>query len=70
MFDVRFSKQAKKFLTKLAYKEREKCIDSFEQLAKNPFLKRPGCDIKKLSGKKEAYRLRLRKNRFNYVARL
>lgn len=67
MFAVKTSKQVKKFLAKLVRKELINCIEAFDELSKNPFLKRPKCDIKKLSGKEEAYRLRVGKNRFNYI---
>lgn len=67
MFEVSASNQAKKFLTKLSKRERKRCLDSFEHLRKNPFLKRPNCDIRKLSGHKYAYRLRVGSFRFNYA---
>ncbi|MBU7009078.1 MAG: hypothetical protein HXS46_00190 [Theionarchaea archaeon] len=42
---------------------------SLKKLSNDPFKPRAGCDIKKLSGKKDSYRLRAGSHRFLYVVR-
>ncbi len=57
-----------KYLDSLEDKERRKCYDHLKHLEENPYTQHPGCDIKKLTGKKKtAYRLRTGKHRFLYV---
>lgn len=67
MFSVRLHRRVVKFLHSLEARHREQCKAGIDGLAQNPFLHRPGCDIKKLSGARDAYRLRVGDFRFIYI---
>ncbi|HDN81104.1 MAG TPA: type II toxin-antitoxin system RelE/ParE family toxin [Methanomicrobia archaeon] len=56
-----------KYLDLLTEDERKRCYEGLKNLSNNPYRSRSGCDIKKMSGKKEFYRLRVGKHRFLYV---
>ena len=56
-----------KYLDSLSHEERKRCYESLKKLSEDPFRPRSGCDIKKMSGKKEFYRLRVGNHRFLYV---
>ena len=58
-----------KYLDCLSENERKRCYMSLKKLSNDPFKPRAGCDIKKLSGKKDSYRLRAGSHRFLYVVR-
>ena len=66
MFDVLLHRKVEKFLKGLDGNARKRCKESIELLAENPFVHRPGCDLKKLSGQRSAYRLRVGDCRFVY----
>ena len=57
-----------KYLDSLEDRERKKCYETLKHLGENPYTSRPGCDIKKLMGKrKTVYRLRIGDHRFIYI---
>ena len=56
-----------KYLDSLSQGERKRCYESLKNLFDDPFKSRSGCDIKKMSGKKDFYRLRVGNHRFLYV---
>ena len=58
-----------KYLDYLSENERKRCYMSPKKLSNDPYKPRAGCDIKKLSGKKDSYRLRAGSHRFLYVIR-
>ncbi len=55
------------YLDSLSQSERKRCYISLKMLVDEPYKNRSGCDIKKMSGKKRYYRLRVGDNRFLYV---
>jgi mRNA-degrading endonuclease RelE of RelBE toxin-antitoxin system len=67
MFQVKLHKNVSKFLEGLDAKNKAACSKAIDELSNNPFVRRPGCDIKKLGGKEDVYRLRVGSIRFNYV---
>lgn len=56
-----------KYLDSLSESERRKCYKSLKELSSDPYKPRAGCDTKKMSGKKDFYRLRAGSHRFLYV---
>lgn len=56
-----------KYLDSLSHDEKRICYKSLKNLSNDPYRSRSGCDIKKMSGKKEFYRLRVGNHRFLYV---
>ena len=56
-----------KYLDSISEKSRKKCYQILKKLSDDPFKSRSGCDIKKMSGKKIYYRLRVGDHRFLYV---
>jgi len=58
-----------KYLDRLSENERKRCYISLKELSNDPYSPRPGCDIKKMSGKKGFYRLRAGSHRFLYVTK-
>lgn len=56
-----------KYLDSLPQDERKRCYESLKNLSDDPFRPRSGCNIKKMSGKKEFYRLQVGNHRFLYV---
>lgn len=67
MYAIRVHQRVAKFLRNLDSSLAHQCKESIDFLGENPYLKRPGCDIKKLSGQEEAYRLRVGNCRFVYI---
>lgn len=67
MFNIQIRKPVVNLLESLDEKTRKRCKESIDQLQENPYLNRPKCDIKKLSGKHGIYRLRVGKYRFTYI---
>ena len=65
MYDIEFSKKAAKFLSTLPEKEFNHIISKIQLLKTNPY--RNDLDIKKLSAKKDAFRLRVGKIRILYT---
>ncbi len=68
-YSVFLHPDVEKHLDSLSDKERRNCYDSLKKLVDDPFKPRPNCDIKKMSGKKAFYRLRIGDNRFLYVVK-
>lgn len=58
-----------KYLDSLSESERRKCYRSLKELSYDPLKPRTGCDIKKMSGRADFYRLRVGSHRFLYVIR-
>lgn len=58
-----------KYLDSLSLRERKRCYKGLKNLSNDPYTPRPECDIKKMSGKKDFYRLRVGSHRFLYVVR-
>ena len=58
-----------KYLDLLSEGERKRCYKSLKKLAEEPYKARSGCDIKKISGKKTYYRLRVGNHRFLYIVK-
>lgn len=56
-----------KYLDSLSQKERKRCFLALKVLEEDPFHSRPKCDIRKMSGSKQYYRLCVGDNRFLYV---
>jgi mRNA-degrading endonuclease RelE of RelBE toxin-antitoxin system len=56
-----------KYLDALSSNERKRCYNGLKKLSMDPYTSRSGCDIKKMSGKKEFYRLRVGNHRFLYL---
>jgi len=57
-----------KYLDSLEEKERARCYASLKRLEEDPITSRPGCDIKKLHGKRgPIYRLRVGEHRLIYL---
>ena len=56
-----------KYVDQLSEDERKRCYIGLKKLPNDPYNPRPGCDIKKMSGKKDFYRLRVGSHRFLYV---
>ncbi|MBS3054389.1 MAG: type II toxin-antitoxin system RelE/ParE family toxin [Candidatus Aenigmarchaeota archaeon] len=67
MFQVKLHKNVSKFLEKLDTKNKAACRKAIDELSNNPFVRRPGCDIKKLGGKEDVYKLRVGSIRLNYI---
>lgn len=57
------------YLDSLSENEQERCYVGLKRLSQDPYTSRSGCDIKKMSGKKDFYRLRVGNHRFLYVIR-
>ena len=66
-FSVQLHPDVIKYLDSLSGKERKRCYVSLKKLSEDPYRSRSGCDIKKISGKEEFYRLRVGGHRFLYV---
>lgn len=58
-----------KYLDSLQDNEKRRCYESLKKLSKDPFKPRSGCDIKKMSGDKSFYRLRVGNHRFLYIVK-
>ncbi|MEA1993327.1 MAG: type II toxin-antitoxin system RelE/ParE family toxin [Euryarchaeota archaeon] len=56
-----------KYLDALPSNERKRSYDGLKNLSIDPYTARSGCDVKKMSGKKEFYRLRVGTHRFLYL---
>lgn len=67
MFEVRLHNRVVTFLKELEKGRARKMRKAIDKVAENPFVHRAGCDIKKLSGKRNVYRLRVGDYRFIYV---
>ena len=67
MFQIKLLKNVSKFLENLDTKNKAACKKAINELSNNPFVRRPRCDIKKLGGKEDVYRLRVGSIRFNYI---
>ncbi len=67
MYNVNLSKKILSFLEDLDNSLYNRSLDSLNELKRNPFVKRSGCDIKKLSGREDVYRLRVGSLRFEYI---
>lgn len=63
-YPVELHPDVAKYLDSLSEKERKRC---FLGLMEDPYRSRPKCDIKKMSGSKDHYRIRIGDNRFLYV---
>ncbi len=66
-YSVFLHPDVEEYLDSLSQSERKRCYISLKKLADSPYKTRSGCDIKKMRGKKEYYRLRVGNNRFLYV---
>ena len=66
-YSVFLHPDVEKYLDSLSLSEGKRCYTGLKKLAENPSKTRPGCDIKKMRGKKPYYRLRIGNNRFLYV---
>jgi mRNA-degrading endonuclease RelE of RelBE toxin-antitoxin system len=53
-------------LRKFVPEQATRCADDLEELGKNPFVPRPGVDIKKVKGQPYQYRKREGRHRFGY----
>ncbi len=58
-----------KYLDSLSDNQKKNCYDGLRKLSTDPFKPRSGCDIKKMSGSKTFYRLRVGNHRFLYVVK-
>lgn len=58
-----------KYLDSLSDNQKKNCYDSLKNLSTDPFEPRSGYDIKKMSGRKTFYRLRVGNHRFLYVVK-
>ena len=58
-----------KYLDSLSKSDRKKCYQTLKRLAEDPFKPRSGCDIKKMTGTKTFYRLRVGNHRFLYIVK-
>ncbi|MEK6970829.1 MAG: type II toxin-antitoxin system RelE/ParE family toxin [archaeon] len=65
MFDVRLSRDAEKFYEKAESKLKNRLNELFSVLAQNP-VPVDGCDVKKMSGRDDEYRIRLSRYRIIY----
>ena len=68
-FSVFLHPDVEKYLDRLSESERKRCYISLKKLAEVPYKTRSGCDIKKISGKKTYYRLRVGIHRFLYIVK-
>ncbi len=68
-FSVFLHPDVENYLDSLHEKERKRCYDVLKKLSEEPFKPRSGCDIKKMSGRKDFYRLRVGNHRFMYVVK-
>ena len=66
-YSVFLHPDVEEYLDSLSQSERKRCYISLKKLADGPYKTRSGCDIKKMIGKKEYYRLRVGNSRFLYV---
>ena len=66
-YSVFIHPDVEEFLDSLPQGERNRCYISLKKLADEPGKPISGCDIKKMSGKKRYYRLRVGNSRFLYV---
>ena len=55
------------YVALLSKVERTRCHGKLKMLAEDPFTPRAGCDIKKLSSRKNYFRLRVGPHRFLYL---
>jgi len=70
VFEVKLHPEVVKFIKKLDPKTRKRVKDALRLLAKDPWRRSPGADIKKLSGthgRQDLYRLRVGDYRFVYA---
>lgn len=58
-----------KYPDSLSDNQKKNCYDSLRKLSTDPFEPRSGCDIKKMSGSKTFYRLKVGGHRFLYVVK-
>ncbi|MFW6305317.1 MAG: type II toxin-antitoxin system RelE family toxin [Candidatus Saliniplasma sp.] len=68
-FSIFIHPDVEKYLDSIQNDERKRCYDSLKKLSEEPFKPRSGCDIKKMSGEKTFYRLRVGDHRFLYVVK-
>ena len=68
-FSVFLHPDVEKYLDHLYDGEVKRCFQSLKKLAEDPYKARSGCDIKKISGRKIYYRLRVGDHRFLYVVK-
>lgn len=68
-FSVFLNPDVEKYLDSLSEKDQKRCYEALKRLSKDPFKPRPKCDIKKMSGEKIFYRLRVGNHRFLYVVK-
>ncbi|MFW6142198.1 MAG: type II toxin-antitoxin system RelE family toxin [Candidatus Saliniplasma sp.] len=68
-FSIFIHPDVEKYLDSIQHDERKRCYDSLKKLSEEPFKPRSGCDIKKMSGEKTFYRLRVGDHRFLYVVK-
>lgn len=66
-YSVFLHPDVEEYLDSLSQNEREMCYLILKKLVDEPLKNRSGCDIKKMSGKKLYYRLRVGDHRFLYV---
>jgi mRNA-degrading endonuclease RelE of RelBE toxin-antitoxin system len=66
-FSVELHPDVVKYMDSISQKERKRCFFGLKELEEDPIHPRSGCDIKKMSGSKDYYRLRVGDHRFLYV---
>lgn len=67
IYSVSLHPDVVKYLVSISHIERKRCYESLKKLKDDPFTKRPGCDIKRMIGKVEHFRLRVGDHRFLYI---
>lgn len=68
-YSVFLHPDVEKYLDSLSGNQKKNCYDRLKKLSTDPFKPKPNCDIKKISGKKVFYRLRVGSHRFLYVVK-
>lgn len=66
-FSVSLHPDVVKYLISISENDRKRCYGSLKELAQDPYKSRSGCDIKKMKGLRDYYRLRVGGHRFIYI---
>lgn len=66
-FSVSLHPDVVKYLVSISDSDRKRCYLHLKKLSDDPFKSRSGCDISKITGKMDYFRLRVGNHRFLYI---